>query len=131
MNYSETKARYTRYRNNMAMAEKDEMIGILMQTKPTNTKNTIHKDSKNEIPDKIMTPKRTLILFVRDYLKEFGRITARGLARKYENIFKNTKRKPDKQLIKDFTIILKDLVDLGILRENGSSRGVPAYTKIK
>lgn len=77
-----------------------------------------------------MSPKRKRVFFVRGYMKEYGKITAKGLARKYENIFRNTKRKPDKQLIKDFTVILTDLVDMGILRKYGSSRGVPSYTKI-
>jgi Fe-S oxidoreductase len=120
----------------MVIAERDEMCGDIMQTKPMNDLNLKHaesvisKSSNNKISNKIITPKRTLILFVRDYLKEFGKISARGLARKHENIFRNTKRKPDKQLIKDFSVILKDLVGLGVLRGSGSSRGVPSYTKI-
>ena len=135
MNYNETRNKYLEHRKNMMIAERDEMRGV-MQIIPINdlnlkqTRSTIHKSSKKEISNIITTPKRTLILFVRDYLREFGRITAKGLARKHENIFRNTKRKPDKQLIKDFTVILKDLVDLGILKKSGSSRGIQSYTKI-
>lgn len=131
MNYSETKNKYLEHRKNMVIAERDEMAGTLLQTTPIDYLSLKHAkstSSKNKISN--ITPKRTLILFVRDYLREYGRITARGLARKHENIFKNTKRKPDKQLIKDFTVILNDLVDLGMLKKSGSSRGVPSYIKI-
>ena len=121
MNYNETRDKYLKYKRDMISAEKDEMCSNIMQTvpKPQNVKMTPK-----------MTPKRKKIFFVRDYMKEYGKITAKGLARKYENIFRNTKRKPDKQLIKDFTVILTDLVDMGILKKNGSYRGNITYTKI-
>lgn len=115
MNYSETKRIYLEHRKNIQNAEKDEMNGSLMQTKPKPPK---------------MTPKREKILFVRDYMKEYGKITDKGLARKHENIFRNTKRKPDKQLVKDFAVILTDLVDMGILKKYGISRGSISYVKV-
>lgn len=131
MNYNETRNKYLEHRKNMIIAERDEMCGDIMQIIPINDLNLKQtKSSKNRISNIIITPKRVLILFVRDYLREFERITARGLARKHENIFKNTQRKPDKQLVKDFAVILTDLVDLGILRKSGSSRGILSYTKI-
>lgn len=109
MNYNETKKMYLEYRKDMINAEKDEMHGSLMQTIPRPAKSPK------------VTPKRLKILFVRDYMKEYGKITAKGLARKHENIFKNTRRKPDRQLVRDFNEILTDLVGRGILKKYGRS----------
>lgn len=76
------------------------------------------------------TPKKDKIIFVKESLKEFNRVSANGLARRYIGIFKNTKKKPPSVLKREFNGILRDLVDLGILCKNGSSRGVQSYIKI-
>lgn len=123
MNYSETKRMYLEHRKNMINAERDEMNGNIIQQIPIMQKKITPK-----ITQKVT--KRTRILFVQGYIKEYKKISATGLARKYENIFRNTKRKPDRQLIKDFTVILNDLVGMRVLKKYGSSRGVPAYIKI-
>lgn len=76
------------------------------------------------------TSKKELVSFVKKYLKEFSRITPKGLARKYENIYKKTRKQPSSHLVKKFAEIIKDLVDLGILIKFGSYRGNISYIKI-
>ena len=117
--YNETRNKYKNHRKNMILAEKDILVGVMQEI-------------MQEIPivQKKIT-KRTLILFVRDYLIKFERVSATGLARKYEGIYANKIKKPNNQLVKIFTIILNELVDSGILRKYGSVRGIPIYRKIK
>ncbi|KKN51801.1 hypothetical protein LCGC14_0619010 [marine sediment metagenome] len=128
------KNRYITFKKNLAIAERDNMCGLLPildfdnpKLKPI--KKIIYQSSQNESSTIEMTPKRVKIFFVRDYLKIFGKITAKGLARKYEGIFRKTRKKPNNQIIKDFTEILHDLVDLGKLYKCGSYRGNIVYMK--
>ena len=76
----------------MVHAERDEMTGIMQILEI--------KHTKSKPPTKKMTPKRKKIFFVRDYLKILNKITARGMGSKKEGIFRDTRKKPDKQLSK-------------------------------
>jgi len=133
-NYTEIRNNYVKYRENRLIAEKDEMVGIFplsikdLNPKPKPTKSINH--IKPIKPTVLMTPKRAKVFFVRDYLRGVIKLSARGLARKLEGIYRDSTKKPDKQLVRDFTVILNDLVDLGILKRRGSIRGVPYYEKI-
>lgn len=127
MTYSESKARYSKFKSNMLKAERDLMSGNLMSGNIIKTKSMDIKKKSSHIK---MTPKRIKVLFVREYLKGVKKVSATGLARKHENIYKNTRKKPDKQLVKDFKVILNDLVNLGILKKRGFIRSVPYYEKI-
>jgi len=131
MNYNETRDKYLEHRKNMAIAERDEMHGSIIQITPIDplklkpTKIT----AQNKSSDIVMTPKREKMLFARDYFMEFNQITVKGLVREYEGI-KDPRITPDKQLIRDFEEIINAFIDIGKIRRNGSYNRTPRYSRI-